>query len=130
MEYLLDTHTFLWFINGDAQLSKTAREAIVDPEAIKYISIASFWEIAIKVNLGKLSLDMPYTYIDLRQEVTDNGFEILPIAFSHTGELISLDLHHRDPFDRIIIAQALSERLILISKDSNFEKYVQLKLLW
>ena len=128
MEYLLDTHTFLWFINGDAQLSKKAREAIVDPDAIKYISIASFWEIAIKVNLGKLSLDMPY--IDLRQQVTDNGFEFLPITFSHTAELISLDLHHRDPFDRIIIAQALSERLILISKDGNFEKYGQLKLLW
>lgn len=128
MEYLLDTHTFLWFINGDAQLSKNAREAIGNPDAIKYISIASFWEIAIKVNLGKLSLDMPYN--DLRQQVTDNGFEILHITFSHTAELISLDLHHRDPFDRIIIAQALSERLILISKDGNFEKYSQLKLLW
>lgn len=128
MEYLLDTHTFLWFINGDTQLSKKAREAIVDPDAIKYISIASFWEIAIKVNLGKLSLDMPY--VDLRQQVTDNGFEILPITFSHTTELISLDLHHRDPFDRIIIAQAIIERLVLISKDGNFEKYGQLKLLW
>ncbi len=128
MEYLLDTHTFLWFINGDTQLSKKAREAIGDPDVIKYTSIASFWEIAIKVNLGKLSLDMPF--IDLRQQVTDNGFEILPITFSHTAELITLDLHHRDPFDRIIIAQALSERLILISKDGNFEKYSQLKMLW
>ena len=128
MEYLLDTHTFLWFINGDMQLSKKAREAIVDPDAIKYISIASFWEIAIKVNLGKLSLDMPYN--DLRQQVTNNGFEILPITFFHTAELISLELHHRDPFDRIIIAQALIERLILISKDGNFEKYGQLEMLW
>lgn len=128
MEYLLDTHTFLWFINGDVQLSKNAREAIGNPDAIKYISIASFWEIAIKVNLGKLILEMPYS--DLRQQVTDNGFEILPITFSHTAELISLDLHHRDPFDRIIIAQALSERLILISKDGNFEKYGQLRMLW
>ena len=101
MEYLLDTHTFLWFINGDVQLSKHAREAIGNPDAIKYVSIASFWEIAIKVNLGKLSLDMPY-----------------------------IDLHHRDPFDRIIIAQALNERLILISKDGNFEKYGQLRMLW
>ena len=78
--------------------------------------------------MGKLSLDMPF--IDLRQHVTDNGFEILPITFSHTAELITLDLHHRDPFDRIIIAQALSERLILIGKDGNFEKYSQLKMLW
>ena len=128
MDYLLDTHTFLWFINGDTQLSKKAKEAIVNPDAIKYISIASLWEIAIKVNLGKLSLEIPYS--DLRQQVTDNGFEILPITFSHTTELVSLELHHRDPFDRIIIAQALSERLILISKDGNFEKYVQLKMLW
>ena len=128
MEYLLDTHTFLWFINGDAQLSKKARETIVDYDAIKYISIASFWEIAIKLNLGKLSLDMPY--VDLRHQVSDNGFEILPITFAHTAELSSLDLHHRDPFDRIIIAQALSERLILISKDSNFEKYSRLKVRW
>ena len=128
MEYLLDTHTFLWFINGDVQLSKNAREAIGNPDAIKYISIASFWEIAIKVNLGKLSLDMPYN--DLRQQVTNNGFEILPITFFHTAELISLELHHRDPFDRIIIAQALIERLILISKDGNFEKYGQLEMLW
>jgi PIN domain nuclease of toxin-antitoxin system len=128
MDYLLDTHTFLWFINGDTQLSKKAKEAIVNPDAIKYISIASLWEIAIKVNLGKLSLEIPYS--DLRQQVTDNGFEILPITFSHTTELVSLELHHRDPFDRVIIAQALSERLILISKDGNFEKYVQLKLLW
>jgi len=128
MEYLLDTHTFLWFINGDAQLSKKAREAILDPDAIKYISIASFWEIAIKLNLGKLSLDIPY--IDLRHHVAGNGFNILPITFTHTAELTSLDLHHRDPFDRIIIAQALSERQILVSKDANFEKYSQLKMLW
>jgi len=128
MEYLLDTHTFLWFINGDAQLSIKAKEAISDPDAIKYISIASFWEIAIKLNLGKLSLDM--SFVDLRQQVADNGFEILPITFAHTAELIPLELHHRDPFDRIIIAQSISERLILISKDGNFEKYRQLKMLW
>lgn len=128
MDYLLDTHTFLWFINGDAQLSKKAKDAISDTDATKYISIASFWEIAIKLNLGKLSLQMPFS--DLHQQVTDNGFEILPITFSHTAELISLELLHRDPFDRIIIAQAICERLILISKDGNFEKYSHLKMLW
>ncbi len=128
MEYLLDTHSFLWFINGDEQLSGKAKNAIADPDAIKYISIASFWEIAIKVNLGKLSLDMAYQ--DLRQQVIANGFEILPITFEHTIELVSLDLHHRDPFDRIIIAQALSENLVVISKDGNFSKYNKLQLLW
>jgi len=128
MEYLLDTHSFLWFINGDEQLSGKAKSAIADLDAIKYISIASFWEIAIKVNLGKLSLDMAYQ--DLRQQVVANGFEILPITFEHTIELTSLDLHHRDPFDRIIIAQGLSENLVVISKDGNFSRYNKLQLLW
>jgi PIN domain nuclease of toxin-antitoxin system len=128
MEYLLDTHSFLWFINGDEQLSNKAKTAITHSDAIKYISIASFWEIAIKVNLGKLHLEM--TYPDLRQQVILNGFEVLPITFEHTAKLVALELHHRDPFDRIIISQAQSENLILISKDENFSKYDLLKLLW
>jgi PIN domain nuclease of toxin-antitoxin system len=128
MEYLLDTHSFLWFINGDDQLSLKAKNTIADPNSIKFISIASFWEIAIKVNLGKLSLDMAYQ--DLRQHIIANGFEVLPITFEHTIELTGLELFHRDPFDRIIIAQALSEKLIVISKDGNFSKYSELKLLW
>ncbi len=128
MEYLLDTHTFLWFINGDEQLSQKAKDAITSPDAIKYISIISFWEIAIKVNLGKLKLDMAFE--DLRKQVTINGFELLPLTFEHTIELTNLDLHHRDPFDRIIICQALVEKFPIISKDGNFGKYDRLKLLW
>jgi len=128
MEYLLDTHSFLWFINGDDQLSQKAKSAITDSETVKYLSIASLWEIAIKVNIGKLSLDM--TYVDLRQHVIDNGFEVLPITFEHTAALISLELHHRDPFDRMIIAQALSEQLTVIGKDENFDKYNRLQVLW
>lgn len=85
MEYLLDTHAFLWFINGDSQLSEKAKNVIMDPETEKYISIASLWEIAIKVNLGKLSLDISYT--DLRFQIVGNGFEILPIMFEHTAAL-------------------------------------------
>src|SRR5579863_6736443 len=126
MEYLLDTHSFLWFINGDDQLSLKAKTTIADPNSIKYISIASFWEIAIKVNLGKLKLDMAYQ--DLRHHVIVNGFEVLPITFEHTIELTGLELLHRDPFDRIIIAQAMSENLIVIGKDGNFTKYSELKL--
>lgn len=128
MDYLLDTHSFLWFINGDEQLSARAKEAISDPDAIKYISIVSFWEIAIKINLGKLHLEM--TYPELRQQVVLNGFDVLPITFEHTAKLTTLKLHHRDPFDRLIISQAQSENLILISKDEHFSKYEQLKLLW
>ncbi|WP_220399752.1 type II toxin-antitoxin system VapC family toxin [Filimonas effusa] len=115
-------------MNGDEQLSNKAKTVITDPEAIKYISIASFWEIAIKLNLGKLHLEM--TYPDLREQVIINGFEILPITFEHTTTLATLELHHRDPFDRIIISQAQSERLVLVSKDENFNKYKSLKLLW
>ena len=128
MEYLLDTHSFLWFINGDEQLSEKAKTAIQDPYATKYVSIVSFWEIAIKISLGKIKLDMAYQ--DLQQHVSVNGFDILPITFEHTIELTTLDFHHRDPFDRIIIAQALIEKFVLISKDSNFDKYYNLKLLW
>jgi PIN domain nuclease of toxin-antitoxin system len=128
MEYLLDTHAFLWFINGDEQISQKAKDAISDPDAIKYISIISLWEIAIKLNLGKLKLDFPFE--DLRKQVTLNGFDLLPLTFEHTLELTNLDLHHRDPFDRIIISQALAEGLTLISKDGNFEKYSDLRLLW
>ncbi len=128
MEYLLDTHSFLWFINGDEQLSEKAKIAILDPNATKYVSIISFWEIAIKISLGKIKLDMAYQ--DLQQHVSVNGFEILPITFEHTIELTTLDFHHRDPFDRIIIAQALIEKFVLISKDRNFDKYNNLKLLW
>ncbi len=128
MEHLLDTHSFLWFINGDEQLSEKAKIAIQDPDATKYVSIVSFWEIAIKLSLGKIKLDMAYQ--DLQQHVSVNGFEILPITFEHTIELTTLDFHHRDPFDRIIIAQALIEKLVLITKDSIFDKYNNLKLLW
>ena len=128
MEYLLDTHAFLWFINGDEQISQKAKDAITDANAIKYISIISFWEIAIKINLGKLKLDLPFE--DLRKQVTLNGFDLLPLTFEHTIQLTSLDLHHRDPFDRIIISQALAENLTLISKDGYFEKYSKLRLLW
>jgi len=128
MEYLLDTHSFLWFINGDNRLSEKAKAAIIDSESVKYISIVSLWEIAIKVNLGKLSLGMGYS--DLRLQVINNGFEVLPITFEHTATLISLELHHRDPFDRMIIAQALRESLTVIGKDENFGKYSGLKLLW
>ena len=128
MEYLLDTHSFLWFINGDEQLSEKAKAAIIDSGAAKYISIASFWEIAIKVNLKKLHIEMPFQ--GLLQQVILNGFEVLPITFEHTTKLVTLELHHRDPFDRIIISQAQSDHLILISKDENFSKYDSLKLLW
>ena len=128
MNYLLDTHTFLWFINGDQQLSQKAKKAISNTDTTKFISIASFWEIAIKVNTGKLELDMPFQ--ELKLHLYQNGFELLPITIEHTAMLCDLEIIHRDPFDRIIIAQAIADNLTLISKDGNFSSYKLLQLLW
>ena len=128
MKYLLDTHAFLWFINDDKQLSTKATNAIVDPTAIKYVSIAVFWEVAIKLNIGKLKIGMSFE--ELWHQMERNGFEVLPVTFEHTFELSSLDWHHKDPFDRMMIARAIVEDFCMISKDSNFVNYNELKLLW
>jgi len=127
MKLLLDTHTFLWFLGGDSELSKKARTLIENPEHEKYISIASFWEIAIKNSLGKLTLDVPFA--ELKIEVIKNSFQILPITFEDTLQLSKLPFHHRDPFDRIIISQAIRNNLTLISRDNNFSLY-NVNLLW
>jgi len=90
--------------------------------------MGSLWEIAIKLNIGKLELDFPYK--TLTEQIDINGFELLHIGFEHTLAVSTLYLHHRDPFDRIIIAQALVEKLVIIGKDENFTKYQRLELLW
>jgi PIN domain nuclease of toxin-antitoxin system len=127
MNILLDTHAFLWFLGGDAELSEQAKLFIENPEHEKYISIASFWEIAIKNSLGKLTLDVPF--VELKTEAIKNSFQILPITFEDTLQLSRLPFYHRDPFDRIIISQAKENNLILISRDSNFAQY-NVNLLW
>ncbi len=121
MVFLLDTHTFIWFINGDRSLSETAINNIKNVDHICFISIASIWEIAIKTNLNKLSLKSDFDeIIDL---LDNNKIEILPITFEHIQILNRLEFHHKDPFDRIIIAQGLSEKFIVITKDEIFKKY-------
>jgi len=127
MKILLDTHTFLWFLSGDSELSKQARMFIENPENENYISIASFWEIAIKNSLGKLTLDVPFA--ELKTEAIKNSFQILPITFEDTLQLNTLPFHHRDPFDRIIISQAKENNLVLLSCDSNFSPY-DVNLFW
>ena len=127
MKILLDTHTFLWFLGGDSELSKQARTLIENPKNDKYISIASFWEIAIKNSLGKLTLEVPF--VELKTEAIKNSFQILPITFEDTLQLRTLPFHHRDPFDRIIISQAKENNLTLISRDDNFVPY-NVNLLW
>lgn len=128
MQLLLDTHTFLWFLEGNKDLSVKARTSIESLENVKFISIASIWEVAIKLNLGKLKLDVGLQ--GLKNELLKNNFEILPLDFEHISSLTKLEDIHKDPFDRIIISQAITENLTLISADANFSAYKSLKLLW
>jgi len=127
LKLLLDTHTFIWFINGDDRLSTTAKNEISKPSNLKYISIASIWEMAVKISLGKLKINYPFK--DIFQQIEENGFEILTVIFNHTDVLSQLEFHHRDPFDRMLIAQGISEKMAIISKDEMFRKY-GVKITW
>jgi PIN domain nuclease of toxin-antitoxin system len=126
--YLLDTHTLLWWLFDDPNLSKHARNIIASPESKIYVSSVSGWEISIKYHLGKMphaghvSKDLP---LHLRRE----RFEVLPITLEHAMLAGSLDGKRKDPFDRMLIAQARIENLELISNDSIFKKY-KLPLVW
>jgi PIN domain nuclease of toxin-antitoxin system len=122
MRVLLDTHAFLWFVLGDPQLSRNARNRIEDPGNEKLVSPASYWEIAIKISLNKYTLSHPYEEF-MQQGIAGNGFMILPIEPRHTAALASLPFHHRDPFDRLIIAQAMVEQIPVISGDEAFAAY-------
>jgi PIN domain nuclease of toxin-antitoxin system len=128
MRLLLDTHAFLWFIQGSQNLSETARNLIEDQENQKLLSIASLWEISIKVSIGKLDVGMTIAEL-LSREVDGNGFEVLTIQANHLDELTKLVFHHKDPFDRLIIAQALAERMPVVTKDEAFGRY-PVSLLW
>lgn len=118
---LLDTHAFIWFINGDDALSRKALEAIENHPESNYVSIASLWEIAVKISLGKLDTKQPFSRI--ADEITKNGFHILPIEFEDVLQLTALTFFHKDPFDRLIIAQAVTNKLQVISKDQYFTEY-------
>ena len=124
---LLDTHTVIWFLDGDALLSEKARNEIEEEGAVNFVSIASVWEIAIKVSLGKLELKTPFNQINNKLE--ENGFEILPVTFEDTLLLSGLPFHHRDPFDRILIAQAMTNKMTIISKDKQFLSYA-INVIW
>jgi len=127
MDYLLDTHAFLWFINGSNELSPQAKNIIQNPENTMYLSIASFWEIAIKLNIGKLAIDMSFD--ELKKEADKNDFRILLIRYEDTRVLTILELFHKDPFDRILIAQAIQNNLTMITRDANFASY-PIKIIW
>jgi PIN domain nuclease of toxin-antitoxin system len=119
---LLDTHSFLWFVGGDARLSPAARQTIEDLDNEIFISIASLWEIAIKVNLGKLDLGAPYEQF-IPAELQRQKIAVLPIEVPHLSVIAKLPLHHRDPFDRLIIAQALTVGMPIIAVDEAFDDY-------
>lgn len=122
MRILLDTHTLLWYYLGDSQLSTTARTHIDDPANMKLVSPASYWELAIKISLGKYTLTESYDDF-IQHAVFDNGFGILPIEPRHTAKLISLPFHHKDPFDRMMVAQGLAEGMPLVSNDAILDQY-------
>ena len=122
MKYLLDTHTLLWFLSGDKKLSGRARLLIDDPSNEKFLSIASLWEIAIKAGLGKIDLDKPFEQM-FPERLDFNRIRILDITVDSLVKLTTLPFHHRDPFDRLIIAQGLVEGFPIISVDATFDAY-------
>jgi len=129
MRLLLDTHTFLWFIAGDPQLSTTCRTLIEDLNNERLLSMASIWEMAIKVGLGKLPLAQPLeTFVPAQMRV--NSIALLPIEARHAFEVARLPLHHRDPFDRLLIAQSIVEQTALLSADAAFDAYADLQRIW
>jgi PIN domain nuclease of toxin-antitoxin system len=122
MRLLLDIHTFLWFLNDDAQLSAQARGLIEDGANEVFLSVASLWEMAIKISLGKLQLSQSFDPF-IAEQLTLNAINLLDIAIAHTAALIPLPFHHRDPFARLLIAQALTENMPIVGADRAFDTY-------
>lgn len=128
MRALLDTNAFLWFISGSDKISSKAHDYIADFNNELVISSASLWEIAIKTSLGKLELLRPFEQL-IPDQLDKNAIDILPIELNHISAIINLEFHHRDPFDRMIIAQSITENLPVITRDSMFSKY-PVELIW
>ena len=128
MNLLLDTHALLWFALDDPQLSSTAQSLIVDPANIKSVSPASYWELAIKISLGKYKLTVPFDQF-MDSAIHKNGFRIVPLDVRHANFLVALPFHHRDPFDRMIIAQAIVDGMLIVSNDPALDAY-PIKRLW
>ena len=122
MSILLDTHTFIWFVLDDPKLPAPAKALVEDPANDVFISPVSYWEIAIKVRLGKLDLQSPYDEF-MQRGIFGNDFMILPIEPKHTSLLTRLPLHHKDPFDRLLVAQAIVEGVAIVSVDVQLDPY-------
>lgn len=122
MRVLLDTHAFLWFVAGDAHLSRPAHTTIADPSTEPYLSVASIWEMAIKISLGKLSIGAPFSTF-IPAQLRRNGISLLGITVDHAAQVTSLPFNHRDPFDRLIVAQAMVEQMPIASADAILSTY-------
>jgi PIN domain nuclease of toxin-antitoxin system len=127
MDLLLDTHTLIWFFESGSQLSNTAKKLIEDSGNQNYFSVASIWEMVIKQSIGKLELSKSIK--DITSHIQVNGIEIVDITHEHALKVGELPYHHRDPFDRLIIAQSICLDFSIISKDKAFDKYL-IRRLW
>ena len=127
MKALLDTHTFLWAIAGDDRLSRRAAEVFAGPSDL-WLSVASIWEILIKVQIGKMPLPVPAGPY-LVKKLAENRIQTLPVSLDHILRIESLPSHHSDPFDRMLIAQSLEEKLPLVSSDKVFTRY-EVEVIW
>lgn len=129
MRLLLDTHTFLWWLDdNEQQLSNSARSALMNAHNECFLSIASCWEMAIKSSLGKLRLTKPIERF-IPEELNKNNFRLLPMDFRHVAKIEALPFHHRDPFDRILVAQSLTEKIAIVSADAVLSEY-GVKRIW
>ena len=122
MRLLLDTHTFLWWVAASGELSRRAKSAVGSARNECFVSVASGWEIAIKVSLGKLRIDGALDRF-LPEQLAANGFRALAIDLKHAARVATLPFHHRDPFDRLLVAQALEEDLAMVTADPVVVKY-------
>jgi PIN domain nuclease of toxin-antitoxin system len=127
MKAILDTHTFLWAILNDRRLSRRAQQIFTGPNDL-WLSVASVWEILIKVKTGKLPLPQPSGPY-LVKKLGENKIEVLPINLNHVLRTEKMPVLHRDPFDRILIAQSLEEKLPLVTADPVFERY-DVQVIW
>lgn len=128
MRVLLDTHVFLWWVNDAPELSAKARATIRKGQNECFLSVASAWEMAIKVSTGKLTLSQSVERF-IPEQLAANGFRLLEIDFRHAAKVESLPFHHRDPFDRLLVAQAMSEKMAVVSADAALSEY-GIKRIW
>jgi len=122
MALLLDTHAALWYLLEDPKLSSVAKTAIEKEQQQVYISPASYWEVAIKIKLGAYTLNVPFDCF-WNEAINAGGLTLLPIAITHAAQLTELPLHHRDPFDRMLVAQSRVENLPVVSCDAQLDRY-------